>query len=81
MPGKIDPIRYFATWAPGRWVGVSCRAARGLVQRSALKVLAASAGEFSWSFHREQHILATLDHPNITRMLDIGLMKKVNLTW
>ena len=27
-------------------------------------------------FHREQHILATLDHPNITRMLDAGLSER-----
>jgi serine/threonine-protein kinase len=47
----------------------------GALQRSALKVLAPhSAGPaFIERFHREQHILASLDHPNITRMLDAGL--------
>ena len=47
----------------------------GAIQRSALKVLAPhSAGPmFVERFHREQHILASLDHPNITRMLDAGL--------
>jgi serine/threonine-protein kinase len=51
------------------------RMAGGALQRSALKVLAPhSAGPgFVERFHREQHILASLDHPNITRMLDAGL--------
>jgi serine/threonine-protein kinase len=47
----------------------------GLQQRAALKVLAphAAGASFIDRFHREQHILASLDHPNITRMLDAGL--------
>jgi len=47
----------------------------GALQRSALKVLAphAAGPSFAERFHREQHILASLDHPNITRMLDAGL--------
>jgi len=47
----------------------------GAPQRSALKVLAphAAGPSFVDRFHREQHILASLDHPNITRMLDAGL--------
>jgi tetratricopeptide (TPR) repeat protein len=42
--------------------------------RSALKILAPHAvGEaFVERFHREQVHLATLDHPNITRLLDAG---------
>jgi eukaryotic-like serine/threonine-protein kinase len=47
----------------------------GAPQRSALKVLSPhSAGpSFVERFHREQHILASLDHPHITRLLDAGL--------
>lgn len=51
------------------------REAAGIKQRAALKVLAphAAGASFIDRFHREQHILASLDHPNITRMLDAGL--------
>jgi serine/threonine-protein kinase len=47
----------------------------GAPQRSALKVLAphAAGPEFVERFHREQHILASLDHPHITRLVDGGL--------
>lgn len=51
------------------------REVAGVRQRAALKVLAphAASSAFVERFHREQHILASLDHPNITRMLDAGL--------
>lgn len=51
------------------------RTVAGLTQRAALKVLAphAAGPAFVDRFHREQQILATLDHANITRMLDAGL--------
>ena len=47
----------------------------GAPQRSALKILSphAAGPSFVERFHREQHILGTLDHPNITRMMDAGL--------
>jgi serine/threonine protein kinase len=47
----------------------------GTIQRAALKVLSlhAAGAFFVERFTREQHILASLDHPNITRMLDAGL--------
>ena len=47
----------------------------GVPQRWALKVLSphAAGPSFVDRFHREQHILSSLDHPNITRMLDAGL--------
>src|SRR5580692_12988386 len=47
----------------------------GAPQRSALKVLSphAAGSSFVERFHREQYILASLDHPNITRMIDAGL--------
>jgi serine/threonine protein kinase len=47
----------------------------GTIQRAALKVLSlhAASAFFVERFAREQHILASLDHPNITRMLDAGL--------
>lgn len=51
------------------------RDAGGIRQRAALKMLAPHAvgPSFVDRFHREQHILASLDHPNITRLLDAGL--------
>jgi len=74
---KIGPytlIRHLGTGGIGA-VYLVQRMAGGALQRSALKVLAPhSAGPgFIERFHREQHILASLDHPNITRMLDAGL--------
>ncbi len=47
----------------------------GTPHRVALKVLAphAAGASFVERFHREQHILASLDHPNVTRMLDAGV--------
>jgi serine/threonine-protein kinase len=51
------------------------RIAGGVVQRAALKVLSLHAAGpfFADRFAREQHILASLDYPHITRMLDAGL--------
>ena len=77
LGSKIGPytlIRHLGTGGIGAVYLVE-RMAGGAVQRSALKILAPhSAGpSFIERFHREQHILATLDHPNITRMLDAGL--------
>ncbi|HEY2859643.1 MAG TPA: serine/threonine-protein kinase [Terracidiphilus sp.] len=47
----------------------------GSPQRVALKVLAphAAGPSFVERFHREQHILGSLDHQNITRLLDAGI--------
>jgi serine/threonine-protein kinase len=47
----------------------------GTPHRVALKVLSphAAGASFIERFHREQHILASLDHKNITRMLDAGM--------
>jgi serine/threonine-protein kinase len=47
----------------------------GTPHRVALKVLSphAAGPSFVERFHREQHILASLDHKNITRMLDAGM--------
>src|SRR5580698_3216626 len=74
---KIGPyalIRHLGTGGIGAVYLVE-RMAGGSLQRSALKILAPhSAGPgFIERFHREQHILGSLDHPNITRMLDAGL--------
>ncbi|HUK31797.1 MAG TPA: serine/threonine-protein kinase, partial [Candidatus Acidoferrum sp.] len=51
------------------------RDVNGIRQRAALKVLAphAAGPSFVERFYREQRILASLEHPNITRMLDAGL--------
>ena len=77
LTGKIGPytlIRHLGTGGIGAVYLVE-RMVGGALQRSALKVLAPhSAGpSFIERFHREEHILASLDHPNITRMLDAGL--------
>lgn len=47
----------------------------GILQRSAVKVLALHAAGplFTERFQRERTILASLDHPAITRMLDAGV--------
>lgn len=47
----------------------------GAVQRTALKILSRSAAGpfFEERFAREQQILASLEHANITRMLDAGV--------
>jgi serine/threonine protein kinase len=47
----------------------------GAPQRFALKMLAphAAGASFIDRFHREQHILGSMDHANITRMIDAGL--------
>src|ERR1035437_4953262 len=51
------------------------RIAGGALQRAALKVLSLHAAGpfFANRFAREQHVLASLEHPNITRMLDAGV--------
>ncbi|MGA9958961.1 MAG: protein kinase, partial [Acidobacteriaceae bacterium] len=47
----------------------------GVPHRVALKVLSphAAGPSFVERFHREQHILASLEHKNILRMLDAGM--------
>ncbi len=77
LKGKIGPytlIRHLGSGGIGAVYLVE-RMVGGVLQRSALKVLAphAAGPSFIERFHREQHILASLDHPNITRMLDAGL--------
>ncbi len=51
------------------------RQVAGVWQRVAIKVLGphAAGPSFVERFQKEQRILALLDHPNITRMLDAGL--------
>ena len=72
--GPYTLIRHLGTGGIGAVYLVE-RMAGGTVQRSALKMLAphAAGPSFIERFHREQHILSTMDHPNITRMLDAGL--------
>jgi len=77
LTGKIGPyslIRHLGSGGIGSVYLVE-RMAGGALQRSAMKVLAPNSvgPAFVERFHREQHILASLDHPNITRMLDGGL--------
>ena len=77
LNGRIGPyqlIRHIGSGGIGSVYLVE-RNLGGAIQRSALKVLAphAAGPSFVERFHREEHILASLDHPNITRMLDAGL--------
>lgn len=77
LRGKIGPyslIKHLGSGGIGSVYLVE-RILGGTVQRTALKVLAphAAGPAFIDRFHREQHILSSLDHPNITRMLDAGL--------
>ena len=77
VPGRIGPyslIRLIGTGGIGSVYLVE-RVRGGAPQRMALKVLSphAAGPSFIERFHREQHILGSLDHPNITRMLDAGL--------
>ena len=76
LRGRIGPyrlIRHIGSGGIGSVYLVE-RLMGGAIQRSALKVLAPHAvgSSFIDRFHREEHILASLDHPNITRMLDAG---------
>ena len=80
LTGKFGPysfIRHLGTGGIGAVYLVE-RMVGGALQRSALKVLAPhSVGpSFVERFRREQHILGSLDHPNITRMLDAGLSER-----
>ncbi len=77
LHGKLGPyslLRHLGTGGIGS-VYLAERMVGGTPQRSALKVLAphAAGPAFVERFHREQHILASLEHANITRMLDAGL--------
>ncbi|WP_348264779.1 protein kinase [Telmatobacter sp. DSM 110680] len=83
IPERKAPTARFGPYTLLRLVGsggigsvyLAERIMGGAPQRSALKVLSphAAGPSFVERFHREQHILSSLDHPNITRMLDAGL--------
>jgi serine/threonine-protein kinase len=75
--GRIGPytlLRLLGTGGIGS-VYLAERILGGVPQRVALKVLSphAAGPSFVERFHREQHILASLDHKNILRMLDAGM--------
>lgn len=72
--GPYEVVRLIGSGGMGA-VYLGEREAAGVRQRAAIKVLAPhAAGPFFVDrFHKEQHILASLDHPQITRMLDAGL--------
>ena len=77
LSGRIGPytiIRHLGSGGIGSVYLVE-RIVGGTIQRSALKMLSQHAAGpfFVERFAREQHILASLDHPNITRMLDAGV--------
>ena len=76
LTGKIGPytlIRLLGSGGIGSVYLVE-RKVGGTLMRSAMKVLAphAAGPTFVERFHREQKILASLDHANITRLLDAG---------
>ncbi len=67
LMGKLGSGGIGAVYLAERWVD-------GVTLRSALKILAPHAVDatFVERFYREQQHLAALDHPNITRLLDVG---------
>jgi eukaryotic-like serine/threonine-protein kinase len=76
-PGRIGSytlLRLLGSGGIGT-VYLAERMVGGSPQRSALKMLAphAAGASFIERFHREQHILGSLDHANITRLIDAGL--------
>jgi serine/threonine-protein kinase len=72
--GPYTILRHLGSGGIGA-VYLAERIAGGTVRRVAVKVLSLHAAGpfFEDRFAREQHILASLDHPNITRMLDAGI--------
>jgi eukaryotic-like serine/threonine-protein kinase len=72
--GPYSIVRLLGAGGNGR-VYLGERLVGGAVQRVAVKVLSRSAAGsgFTERFAREQHILASLNHANITRMLDAGI--------
>ena len=76
LPTAIGPYRLIEKLGSGG-VGTVYLVERIVVDtkvRAALKVLAPHAVDASFveRFHREQRLLASLDHPNITRLFDAG---------
>jgi serine/threonine-protein kinase len=76
LAGRVGPytlIRLLGAGGIGS-VYLAERVVGASPQRFALKMLAphAAGPAFVERFHREQHILGSLNHPNITRFLDAG---------
>jgi serine/threonine-protein kinase len=77
LPLQFGPYRVLSVIGSGG-IGTVYLAERllgGAPQRVAIKVLSphAAGKHFVERSHREQHILAMLDHPHITRLRDAGL--------
>jgi len=77
LPRRFGPYQVLRVIGSGG-IGTVYLAERflgGAPQRVAIKVLSphAAGQHFVERFHREQHILSMLDHPNITHLLDAGL--------
>jgi serine/threonine-protein kinase len=77
LPLQFGPYRVLSVVGSGG-IGTVYLAERllgGAPQRVAIKVLSphAAGKHFVERFHREQRILALLDHPHITRLRDAGL--------
>jgi serine/threonine protein kinase len=72
--GPYTVIRHLGSGGMGAVYLVEYATA-GVTQRAALKMLAphAAGPAFAERFRREQHILASLDHPDITGLLDAGI--------
>ncbi|MFN2976969.1 serine/threonine-protein kinase [Terriglobus aquaticus] len=75
-PGRVGPYKLLRLIGSGGLgaVYLAQRVLGGAVQRCAVKVLSLHAAGLAMEarFLREQQIIATLDHPHITRMLDAG---------
>ena len=77
VEGRVGPyalLRHLGSGGLGS-VYLSERVIGGAIQQCAVKLLSTRGLEpaFRSRFHREQQILATLNHPNITRLLDAGI--------
>jgi serine/threonine protein kinase/tetratricopeptide (TPR) repeat protein len=74
--GPYALLRHLGTGGLGS-VYLAERVVGGAVMQCAVKVLSphAAGPAFEVRFQREQQILASLNHPNITRMLDAGISK------
>lgn len=71
--GPYQLLRHLGTGGLGS-VYLAERTVSGAVMQCAVKVLSphVAGPAYEDRFHQEQQILASLNHPNITRMLDVG---------
>ena len=75
--GDYPLLRFLGSGGLGE-VYLTERLVGGAVQTCAIKLLSIplAQGNFQARFEREQQILATLNHPNITQLLDAGVSER-----